>query len=70
MGKGERGGRGGESWGGGGGGVNVQKYISVIQCCSGENFFRAKNLFFDDNSRLSASGLNFYDDRERSPLAD
>jgi hypothetical protein len=40
-------------WGGGGGdegcnrggGVNVQKYTIVIQCCSEEIFFRAKHFF-------------------------
>ena len=34
----------------------VQKYTSVIQCCSGEIFFRAKNFFVDDDNGLSATG--------------
>jgi hypothetical protein len=50
-----------------GGGVKVEKYISDIQCCSGEIFFKAKKriLFVDDDS-----GLNLYDDSRCSSLAD
>ncbi len=33
-----------------------QKYTSVIQLCSGEIFFRAKNFVFDDDSGLFAIG--------------
>ncbi len=61
---------------GGGGGVKVQKYTSVIQCYSGDNFFQSQEFFLlitiADYPLLgqSASGLNFYDDSGRSPLAD
>jgi hypothetical protein len=33
-------------------GFKVQKYTSVIECCSRDIFFRAKN-FVDDDSGLS-----------------
>jgi hypothetical protein len=50
----------------GGGVVKVQKYTSVIQCCSGDIFFRAKNFFLTTIAESpllcqSASGLNVYD---------
>jgi hypothetical protein len=54
MGKGERGGE--VRAGGGGGRCQSTKYISVIQCCSGENLFRATNFFVDDDSGLIAIG--------------
>ncbi len=53
-----------------------KKYTSVIQCCSREIFFRAKNVFLlmmiADSPLLgqSTSGLNFYDDSGCSPLTD
>jgi hypothetical protein len=59
----------------GGGGVKVQKYTSVIQCCM-EGFFQSQEFLLlmtiADSPLLgqSASGLNFYDNRGRSPLAD
>jgi hypothetical protein len=61
MGKGERGEMRAGVWGGG---VKIQKNTSVIQCCSGEIFFRAKNFLLmtiADSPLLgqSASGLNF-----------
>jgi hypothetical protein len=73
MGKGERGG-GGEMKAGVGGEVNVQKYTSAIQFCSGEIFFRAKHFLLmtiADSPLLgqSASGLQFDDDSGRSLLA-
>jgi hypothetical protein len=58
----------------GGEGLKVQKYTSVIQCCSGEIFLRAKNFFVMTiaDSLLwvqSASRLNVYDNSRRSQLA-
>ncbi len=70
-GKGERRGEGGMGAGVWGGGVKVQKYTSAIQCYRGEIFLQSQETIAD--SLLlgqSASGLNFYDDSGRSPLAD
>ncbi len=56
MGKGERGGGGVEMRARVGGEVSIFQSTKIHQCCSGENFFRAKNFFVDDASGLYAIG--------------
>ncbi len=60
---------------GGGGCVKVQKCTNAIHCRSGKFFFQSNEFFVvDEDSGLSAigsvaSGLNFYVNCGRSPLA-
>ncbi len=67
MGKGE--------WGGEGGSVKVQKYATVIKCCSGDIFLEPRIFLLmtiADSPLLgqSASGLKFFVDSGSRPLAD
>jgi hypothetical protein len=66
----------GEWWGGekaGVGGRSKYKNTPVSSSAAVERFSSEPGIFFVDDSPLlgqSASGLNFYDDSGRSPLAD
>jgi hypothetical protein len=48
-------GGGDEGWGWVGG-VKLQKYTSVFECCRGDIFSEPRKFFVDDESRLSAVG--------------